>query len=254
MTTDKPLPPCLLLPDDNANGPVNMARDEALLDLVAADPSTAVLRTYGWSEPTLSLGYFQSIDEARSDPRWRDVPIVRRPTGGGAIWHDRELTYALAIPRSHPLSRQSGDLYRGVHDVIAALLRDLGAEVQRRGPVAPPLDGNRPFLCFRDRDADDLVIGPVKILGSSQRRRAGAILQHGSLLLDGSPRTPELPGVANLAELPDNIVLWSDLVRAQLPVALGFRSVEVAPPAAWLARADELEKSVYRRASWTSRR
>src|SRR5689334_9170111 len=79
---------CRLLPHEVRSGPANMALDEALLDAVDAEPSSAVLRTYGWSEPTLSLGYFQAIAEAEADPRWRDVPIVRRPSGGGALWHD----------------------------------------------------------------------------------------------------------------------------------------------------------------------
>ncbi len=120
-----------------------MARDEALLDLVTREPGSAALRTYGWTEPTLSLGYFQTIAEARTDPRWRDVPIVRRPTGGGAIWHDRELTYALAVPRAHPLSRRSGELYRGVHEAIAELLHALGADARRRGETGRDL-GRRP--------------------------------------------------------------------------------------------------------------
>src|SRR5947209_20176933 len=89
-----------VLPHESGDGPWNMALDEALLDSVAADPSRAVLRTYSWSVPTLSLGYFQRFAESQADPRWRSVPIVRRPTGGGALWHDREVTYAVVIPRS----------------------------------------------------------------------------------------------------------------------------------------------------------
>jgi lipoate-protein ligase A len=101
---------CRLLPHSNADGPVNMARDEAMLDHVSRYPEAAAFRTYGWTEPTLSLGYFQSVADLDSDPRWRTVPVVRRPTGGGAIWHDHEITYALAVPRTHPLSHRSREL------------------------------------------------------------------------------------------------------------------------------------------------
>lgn len=253
MTTTPPLP-CLLLPSEDGDGPANMARDEALLDLVTREPGSAALRTYGWTEPTLSLGYFQTIAAAQADPRWRDVAVVRRPTGGGAIWHDREVTYALAVPRVHPLSRRSGDLYRGVHEAIADLLRSFGAEARRRGEGAHPGGDRRPFLCFNDRDADDLVIGPWKVVGSSQRRRAGAILQHGSLLLTASTRTPELPGAADLAPIPGDAASWSDRLRRRLPEALGFVAVEAAEPDGWRARARELERSVYRDPAWTRRR
>ena len=100
---------CRVLPHEVGDGPTNMATDEALLESVAAKASSAVVRTYSWSVPTLSLGYFQPIARAEAEPRWRGVPIVRRPSGGGALWHDREVTYAVVVPRSHPLSRRSGD-------------------------------------------------------------------------------------------------------------------------------------------------
>src|SRR2546421_10060311 len=94
-----------VLPHATSDGPGNMALDEALLDAVAADPSAAVFRTYEWSVPTLSLGYFQGVAEAEADPRWREGPLVRRPTGGGAIWAHHELTHALAVPRPPPPAR-----------------------------------------------------------------------------------------------------------------------------------------------------
>ncbi|HEX8199322.1 MAG TPA: lipoate--protein ligase, partial [Isosphaeraceae bacterium] len=130
-----------MLPHEDADGPVNMAWDEVLLDAVAASGDAAALRTYGWTEPTLSLGYFQALDEARADPRWRDVPIVRRPTGGGAIWHHHEVTYALAVPRAHPLAARAPDLYRAVHAAIAGALRDRGVAAVRRGSAG---DAPRP--------------------------------------------------------------------------------------------------------------
>ena len=191
---------CRIFPYEQADGPANMALDEALLDAVAAEPSQALLRTYGWSEPTLSLGYFQKISEAEADPRWHRVPIVRRPTGGGAIWHHHELTYALVIPAGHPLARPAATLYHAVHSALADLLRRHGVDTALRGALTPSPTAPPPFLCFADRAAEDLVCQHAKIVGSAQRRRSGAILQHGSMLLRRSPfRLPSFPGVADLS-------------------------------------------------------
>jgi lipoate-protein ligase A len=231
-----------------------MALDEALLDAVVEDPSFAMLRTYGWTEPTLSLGYFQKIDDAATDPRWRGVPIVRRPTGGGAIWHHHEVTYALVIPAIHPLARPNVTLYRAVHSAIGSLLRSHGVDASRRGPTPDSRAAGRPFLCFTDRDPEDLVSRGAKIVGSAQRRRRGAILQHGSLLLKRSPTTPERPGAADHAGTPSSPGFWSELLRDHLPRALGFEPSYEDFGAALLRRSDDLEREVYLNPSWNGRR
>ena len=247
--------PCRVFPHDDADGPRNMARDEALLELVAQDPAAAAFRTYGWNAPTLSLGYFQAIAAAESEPRWRGLPLVRRATGGGAIWHDREITYGLAVPRDHPLARQGTRLYQAVHEAIAGLVAELGIHAERRGAHrAAPAGDPRPFLCFLDRDAEDLVVGPSKIVGSAQRRRAGTILQHGSVLLGRSPATPELPGLGDLADGTCDAPRWSAWLAEQVPLRLGFRPEPVPWPEALLARAEELARTVYTNPAWTRRR
>src|SRR5436190_6027688 len=95
------MPVCRLLPTVGRSGSANMALDEALLRS-ALERRVAGLRFYTWSEPTLSLGYFQAHAERRIDPLLADVAYVRRPTGGAAILHHRELTYALALPAGTP--------------------------------------------------------------------------------------------------------------------------------------------------------
>ena len=249
---------CRVLPHARGDGPTHMALDEALLDSVAADPGSAVLRTYEWSVPTLSLGYFQSIAEAEADPRWSSVPIVRRPTGGGALWHDLEVTYAIVLPGDHPATRPSRSLYRAIHQAIADHLRDsLGIAAGRRGESESEAEddpGRRPFLCFTDRDPEDIVFRGTKLVGSAQRRRSGAVLQHGSLLLGRSPMTPELPGLSDLATVSPVPAGWADVFRAILPRALGLSTTtdEVRPEEG--RRADSLLLEVYGQPSWTRRR
>jgi lipoate-protein ligase A len=241
-------------PYELADGPANMALDEAMLDAVAENPSTALLRTYGWTEPTLSLGYFQKILEAEADPRWSGVPIVRRPTGGGAIWHHHELTYTLVVPATYPQASPPAALYNSVHSAIALLLRTQGVDVERRGPTPVSRVRGRPFLCFTDRDPEDLIIRGFKIMGSAQRRRAGAILQHGSLLLKHSPTTPELPGAGDLGLTSPEPQYWSELLVEHLPLALGFVPSSQELPFSIRPRAVTLERTVYRSPSWTRRR
>jgi lipoyl(octanoyl) transferase len=231
-----------------------MARDEALLELVAADPAAAAFRTYGWTEPTLSLGYFQSIAEVEASPRWRSLPVVRRPTGGGALLHDQEVTYAIVLPRRHALYRQAGAMYAVVHAAILDLLAEQGIAARRRGDSEPREGRPRPFLCFADRDPEDVVSGPTKLVGSAQRRRSGAVLQHGSVLLRASPITPELSGAAELGMPIDDPADWAAQFEQQILEALGLVPMSTSWDEPLLQRADEIERSVYRADSWTRRR
>lgn len=246
---------CLVFPYECADGPANMAFDEAMLDAAAADPSCAYFRTYGWSVPTLSLGYFQRLAEADVDPRWRSVPKVRRPTGGGALWHDAEVTYAVAIPREHPLARESRSLYRAVHEAIARSLRFEQVEASRRGESPDArIQESRPFLCFTGHDAEDIVSQGAKLVGSAQRRRVGAVLQHGALLLRRTPLTPELAGVNDFAPASRDWTFWCNELERRIPESLGLDSVAGPVPASLIERAKVLEETVYRSAQWTARR
>lgn len=235
-----------------------MAIDEALLEAVAADPSVAYFRTYGWTTPTLSLGYFQHWADAESDPRWRNLAKVRRPTGGGAILHDNELTYAVIIPASHPLARPNTALYRGVHKAFGEILAARHVDAQRFGDLNPdaerPPPASRPFLCFADRDGEDMVFQGSKIIGSAQRRRAGAILQHGALLLGQSPAAPELKGVADLTGEADDPQAWSNLIAGPLCRALGLAPVAGDLPEGFGESVERLRQTVYSRESWNKRR
>ncbi|AMV20946.1 biotin/lipoate A/B protein ligase family protein [Planctomyces sp. SH-PL14] len=175
-------------------GDWNMAVDAWLLDR-AVDHHTAAARLYEWNAPTVSLGHFQKLTDPAVSGRFAPLPKVRRLSGGGAILHDRELTYSLAVPAEHSLARDPTGLYSLVHDRIIAVLAAMGVESRMRGEAR---SGPEPFLCFGRGDPRDIVLGPHKILGSAQRRRRGAILQHGALLLAQSPHADEFPGIAEL--------------------------------------------------------
>jgi lipoate-protein ligase A len=253
---------CHILTYEISSGPVNMALDEALLDRVASQPDAAFLRTYGWSNPTLSLGYFQSQCQATAEARWRSVPMVRRATGGGAIWHHHEVTYAVVLPAHHRLARPSTALYQTVHAAILDVLRAQGLSPFRRASSEPapeqPGDASSrpPFLCFTDRDPEDIVTDGFKVVGSAQRRRAGAILQHGSILLRQSDRTPELRGVCDLADVPEDPRFWSGPIERGIMMALDLAPAPLDPPAYALLRyhALDLEQTVYGDPAWTARR
>jgi lipoate-protein ligase A len=175
---------CRLLVDREAPGAWNMAVDEAMLHAALARPDRGpTLRWYGWREPTLSLGYFQS---------WRDrptelvhVPFVRRITGGGAIRHDAELTYSLILPAGGWPRLDNRQLVFDVHwAMTAALGATAPATIQRQQAGTPANRSDPPFLCFERFGLYDVLLGPVKIMGSAQRNRRGGLLQHGSIVLE----------------------------------------------------------------------
>jgi lipoate-protein ligase A len=188
-----------LLPFESADGPANMAADETLVE-TAAQAGSASLRFYGWSPATLSLGYFQPAAARAADPRLAALPWVRRPSGGAALVHDLELTYCLALPPGAHWQSGASWMTR-MHEVIGRALRDLGVATM---PVEKPHDFGD-VLCFQQQTPGDLLAGAAKtlskVVGSAQRKYRRALLQHGSILLERSPHTPELPGLAELTSV-----------------------------------------------------
>jgi len=163
-----------------------MAADEALLNRVGAGESPPTLRFYQWSPPTISLGYFQKYAEYEAlPPPAGELAVVRRLTGGGAILHDRELTYSLALPLDDPLLAGGPNrLYELAHDAVIACLTARGVEAWRGCRTDDSSAGRGPFFCFARRHCLDVLIGPDKVAGSAQRRTKQAVLQHGSIVLD----------------------------------------------------------------------
>ena len=198
-----------ILDEPPHSGAWNMAVDAALLE-ESLRSGTTFVRLYRWAEPTISLGYFQKPEEHQADPRLSHLPCVRRLSGGGAILHDQEQTYSCVLPPGHHLSEQPSQLYDLIHSIVIGLLQERGVEVQLRGRDLK--DCVEPFLCFLREASPDLVFRGHKVLGSAQRRRRGAILQHGSLLLRSSASAPELLGLSNLLAT----FCWSECAAAEL--------------------------------------
>ena len=169
-----------VLVDPPATGPRNMAVDHALAACLR--PGQAVLRIYGWSCPTVSFGRNEPARN-RYDPaagRRAGFEFVRRPTGGRAVLHDRELTYSVVL--SLPTRGGLRATYRLINRGLVEGLRSLGvpAAMAEGGGLSMGLDSGP---CFEEPAPGDITVGGRKLVGSAQARLEGAILQHGSLLI-----------------------------------------------------------------------
>jgi lipoate-protein ligase A len=193
--------PLRVLLDAPAEGAWNMAVDEALL--AAAAPPT--LRIYGFEPHTVSLGYFQSLGDFRDLPP--GTPLVRRLTGGGAIHHGDELTFALAVD-AELLPPDVAASYRLLHDAAIAALADAGIASRRHDAGAAA--GARPAQrwCFAGPGNDDVVTRCGKLLGSAQRRVRSPqprVLHHGSIVLRRPALTPFVAAVEDDAHDVDRV-------------------------------------------------
>ncbi len=196
-----------------------MAVDEVLLEW-AAVADRCCWRFYRWDQPTLSLGYFQDLDDRSQHDTSLECPVVRRATGGGAILHQHELTYSFVLPAEHRLAKQRQDLYDSVHTTLIATLGSLGIQARLCGQSAAEQHEANPFLCFQRRSPGDVVVGDTKVAGSAQRRMKGAVLQHGSVLLGRSAAAPELDGLTELGGTAISIQQLTDRWLARLAAEL----------------------------------
>lgn len=239
---------CRLLPFCRESGAWQMAADEVMLE--RAGEGVASLRFYAWSEPTLSLGYFQEATRVRLFPRLGELAFVRRATGGDALVHHLEITYSFAVPTVVPWVRKDAPWIPRMHRVIQRALSAMGVDTELCTEEMRLSD----VLCFQHQTPGDLILRGEKITGSAQRKRAGALLQHGSILLDTSPRTPMLPGVMPLSGVA---IPAEDLIETILTF-WGEEGPWVVERSDWSnedrARIDEVKVSRYLAPAWTLRR
>ena len=207
--------------DPPRDGAANMAVDHALAE--AVEPDAAWLRLYRWVRPTLSLGRNEPAAGAYDFGRAErlGVDVVRRPTGGRGVLHDAELTYAVVAPVAAVGRVRAA--YGVVHAGLAAGLRSLGADARLAAGVAP--GPPRAGACFEATGGGEVVAGGRKLAGSAQARIGRALLQHGSVLIDG---TQELIGELRRPSPDPDTPPASTTLREQLGHAPAWREVATA--------------------------
>lgn len=157
-----------LIIDPPMNAAVNMARDRAILEMQSMKNPVPTLRIYRWSSPSVTVGYFQKVEDSVNLDfcRKNGVSVTRRVTGGGTVLHHKELTYSFTIPVRKKIIPESVEAsFRSIIEPIIESIRSLSLNAEYR-PV------------------NDIVISNKKISGSAQVRKRGVLQQHGTLLLD----------------------------------------------------------------------
>jgi len=237
-----------------------MALDHALA--ACGTDGQAVLRLYEWERPTVSFGRNEPSAGLYSQPEAdvRGVDYVRRPTGGRAVLHDRELTYAVVAPL-RALGRVR-DVYTRINVALAAAVGSLGAEVGISGEEGTMTLHSGP--CFQSPVKGEVVAKGRKLVGSAQARVHGMLLQHGSIILSGDQSLlDDLRGSPDGHQAPATL---EDLVGPVSSEDLGIvvmANMQSAFGGSWeggvydpheLKEADRLESEQYTQDSWTWRR
>src|SRR6516165_7356800 len=211
-----------LIIDGPQDGTSNMTIDASLLEEVEASPEPrTIVRFYGWQTPTISLGRNQKIDRALDTGYCRDngIDIVHRPTGGRAVLHDDELTYAVISSDSNVFGDTIYGNYKRVSEALCLGYNRLGVPAVLAPDTRKVADftDDMDLPCFLSTSRYELMVSGRKIVGSAQRRVRHSFLQHGSMpitcdrdalaratrMTDPAPLEAEMAGVAEfLPERP----------------------------------------------------
>ena len=157
-----------LLETENYTAAANMATDRAVLVANSEGKVPPTVRFFTWKPPAISIGYFQSLEEEVDLDICKKLGVdyVRRITGGGAVFHDEELTYSIVIPESHSqIPKNIIESYGRICGALMKGLKHLGIE-SKYAPI------------------NDIITGGKKISGNAQTRKAKMVLQHGTILMD----------------------------------------------------------------------
>lgn len=247
-----------LLLTDAAHGFWNMAVDEAVAWAVGCGQSPQTLRFFRWDPPCLSLGYnqpYEVVDEGFC--RAKGIAITRRPTGGRAVLHHRELTYSVVAKwDSPPFTNGLQENYRLICEGLISGLHHLGVAAELSSPPSQLPGPKAAAPCFLQPAGGEVVVAGRKLVGSAMRRWGEVLLQHGSLLLDWDARWQagvlglasdrELgAAVVTLKELLGEEPYWENLVEAlaqglalklEAELVLGGLSQKEQEHAQWLAQ------------------
>lgn len=163
---------------------MNMAIDELLLEKSEVLGGRILLRIYGWDSPSISIGYTQHYSSVSSESG--KYSIVRRPTGGGIVYHDRDLTYTVIVPAGHAVERLDRvESYHVFHRAVLLAMRKFGLEGRLASDMANVQD-RATMKCFVTPTKYDVLCGNRKIAGAAQRRTRKGILHQGSISLEVS--------------------------------------------------------------------
>jgi lipoate-protein ligase A len=176
-----------VLPERTGSAAENMATDFLMLQRYPRE-TVARYRHYGWRSPAFTFGYSQKISFVRSQlPEGETFDLCRRPTGGGVVDHRDDWTFAVVIPRGHPLEEaRATQSYRAIHEALAAAFGQSGVPVELKSTAAP-VGGTEPGgpagVCFERAEIYDIVHGTsgAKIAGGAQKRNKRGLLFQGSV-------------------------------------------------------------------------
>ena len=223
----------LVLQSGAGNAAFNMAMDEALVESATAFASP-VLRFYAWTEPAASFGYFQHYSDVARLTQLR--PLVRRPTGGGIVPHDRDWTYSVVFPPAHPWYALTAiESYRQIHEWIQRAFARLNLSTELANASRKAEAGQ----CFVGHEKFDLLWHGQKIAGAAQRRT-----KHG-LLIQGSIQPPPIP--------LDRRV-WQGAMLESIPTEVSASWKELILDSRLQRRTEELAQSKYSQSSYNQKR
>ncbi len=251
-----------------ADGVTNMAVDAALLDLAGAE-RRAVWRCYAWNAPTISFGRNERTRGRFSPSRLSEagLPAVRRPTGGRALLHAREVTYSVVMPLDDQHSWRVA--YAAVNDVLLRALQSLGVPARLAAPAEAPSIAPDGPLCFDQPAAGEIMVNGRKLVGSAVWRQGGAYLQHGSILLADDQALlvaaadaplPMPPPAASLEECAPSHAHWALVVDAiatslaEVATASRDGSIAAFVPSHDFPRRVASQRAVLDRVDWLWRR
>lgn len=244
-----------------------MALDESLL-FEADRTGASFLRLYRWTPPCLSFGRNEPA-LARYDRAGLErlgLDVVRRPTGGRAVWHEHEVTYAVAAPIAAFGSLRGS--YRAIHELLARALLSLGVDATlasdgptvRPRPSGSPLGPDGPGPCFAVAVGGEVVVNGKKVIGSAQVRQGRAFLQHGSILVAGSQdqvsalsrrsQAGTAGGATTLSAALGRPIAFAEVAAA----VVGSWNAELCPAVPPSAESFRVRLSHFADPSWTWRR
>ena len=217
----------------------NMALDEALLNFVSRGEIDPVIRFYTWDPATLSIGYFKRLTKEIDIDKVNEkgYGLVRRQTGGRGVLHDKELTYSVIVPESHPeMPSTITEAYRVISEGLLQGFKSLGFDahfaIPRTKEEKDKLKQPRSAVCFDSPSWYELVVEGRKIAGSAQVRQKGVILQHGSLLQD-----------IDIEDLFDMFKFKNDRLKAKMKEAFVEKAVAINDISDRHITIDEMEEA-----------